>query len=161
MEQQPGKLVIRTQKPSDLDNATAKLEITAPAGTRLFLRSGAGTVDVRGLQASMDVQNGAGTVTIRDAAGAAVVNTGAGTIQYQGQPEGECRFWSGAGTIMLRVPKDLDMEVDLSTSVGTVRSDFGVSGHVSVRSIRGAVGTGEDATITARSGVGTVTLNRQ
>jgi hypothetical protein len=86
-EQQPGKLVIRTQKPSDLDNATVKLEIAAPAGTRLVIRSGAGTVDVRGLQASLEVQNGAGTVAIRDAAGAAVVNSGAGTIEYQGRPE--------------------------------------------------------------------------
>ena len=161
MEQQPGKLVIHTQKPDDLDNTTVKLEIAAPAGTRLVIRSGAGTVDVRGLQASLDVQNGAGTVAIRDAAGVVAVNSGAGTIDYQGRPEGDCRFWSGAGTVTLRVPRDLDMEVDLSTSLGTVHSDFGVSGQVSMRSIRGAIGTGDDARITARSEVGTVTLDRQ
>jgi DUF4097 and DUF4098 domain-containing protein YvlB len=161
MEQQPGRLVIHTQKPSDLDNTTVKLEIAAPAGTRLVIRSGAGTVDVRGLQASLEVQNGAGTVAIRDAAGVVAVNSGAGTIEYQGRPVGDCRFWSGAGTITLRVPRDLDMEVDLSTSMGTVHSDFGVSGQVSMRSIRGAIGTGDDARITARSEVGTVTLDRQ
>jgi len=161
MEQQPGKLVIHTQKPDDLDNTTVKLEIAAPAGTRLVIRSGAGTVDVRGLQASLDVQNGAGTVAIRDAAGTVAVNSGAGTIEYQGRPVGDCRFWSGAGTITLRVPRDLNMEVDLSTSLGTVHSDFGVSGQASMRSIRGAVGSGDDASITARSEVGTVTLNRQ
>jgi hypothetical protein len=161
MEQQPGKLLIYTQKPSDLDNTTVKLEIGAPAGTRLVIRSGAGTVDVRGLQSSLEVQNGAGTVAIRDAAGTVVVNSGAGTIEYQGRPEGDCRFWSGAGTITLRVPRDLDMNVDLSTSLGTVRSDFGVSGHVSLRSIQGAIGTGDDARITARSEVGTVTLEQQ
>jgi len=137
MEQQPGRLVIRTQNPDKLQNATAKLEIAAPAGTRLVMRSGAGTVDVRGIQSSLQVWNGAGTVTIHDAAGQVVVRSGAGTIEYQGRPEGVCGFWTGAGTIVLRVPRDLEGQVDLSSSLGGVHSDFGVSGQVSTRSIRG------------------------
>jgi hypothetical protein len=161
MEQQPGKLVIHTQKPNTQDNATVKLEIAAPPGTRLVMRSGAGTVDVRGIQASLEVWNGAGTVTIHDAAGPVVARTGAGTIEYLGRPEGECGFWSGAGTIVLRVPEDVALKVDLSSSLGGVYSGFGVSGQVSMRSIRGNIGTGEDAKITARSEVGTVTLDRQ
>jgi len=161
MEQQPGRLVIRTEKPNNLNNATVTLEIAAPIGTRLVMRSGAGTVEVRGIRGPLEVWNGAGTIIILDAAGPVNARTGAGTIEYQGRPEGECSFWSGAGTIVLRVPRDLDVQVDLSSSVGGVHSDFGVSGHVSMRSIRGTIGTGEDATITARSGVGTVMLNRQ
>jgi hypothetical protein len=86
------------------------------------------------------------------------MGTGAGTINYEGEPMGDCRFNSGAGTVALRLPQDLNMEVDLRTDVGEVEIGYRVDGDVSKRRVRGVVGTGSEGSIQAHTGVGAVAV---
>jgi hypothetical protein len=161
MSQQACCVEITTHKASDLDDASVSLEITVPAGTVLDITTGAGTVDVQDVQGALRVEAGAGTVEIRGAAGPVSLRTGAGTIDYEGSPDGTCSFDTGAGTITLRVPADTDASVELGAGMGGVHTTFDVNGVVSRRLVRGTIGSGDGATITANTGVGSVELLRQ
>lgn len=86
---------------------------------------------------------------------------GAGEIDYTGRPRGETRFAAGAGTIVLRLPVDVDVELHLSVGAGTITVDFPVSGQVQDHSVDGVIGTGEDGSIVAQVGAGTILVERQ
>lgn len=177
LSQAVGRVVVETKKPSSLNNVSVRLEISAPAGTRLELRTGASDTEVRGLEGSVTVftgagsvlltdlkgdieaYTGAGTVSVREASGQVRLESGAGTIYYQGRPEGSSAFVSGAGTVHLVLPADLNMEVDLSSGMGSVDIDHEVSGRVTRREVRGVVGTGERGSIYARTGLGSIQVD--
>ena len=204
------ELVIQTRKPARLMAANVEFEITVPPGTQAELRTGAGTVEVEGIQGgviadsgsgsieawallgAVDLHTGSGTITVQDVTGDVVLDsgtggvavrglngsldahtgsgsidvngatgqvrldTGSGSIEYLGAPEGECRFETGSGRILLRLPPALDAPVDLSTASGTVDVAFPVEGEVERRDVRGVIGSGEEASIFVRSGTGDV-----
>jgi hypothetical protein len=176
IHEQDGGLVIKTSRPMGLDRTTVDLEITTPPATRLDLNLGAGQVNVRGLARPVKAHNGAGSVDIADVmaeievgtgAGAIVVrgavgpvrlNNGAGAIVYQGTPQGDCRFNTGAGSIVLTLPANPDVAVDLSTGVGTIRLECPVDGRVTKREVTGLIGSGDEGSIYADSGVGGIGL---
>jgi DUF4097 and DUF4098 domain-containing protein YvlB len=171
-----GNFEIETKTAARMNNATVELELTVPERTSLEVRTGAGTVDVRGLTGLVDIECGAGTVLLRDIQGETGVDlgsgtidaqavtgnvhmsTGAGTINYEGEPMGDCRFESGAGAIALRLPEELNMEVDLKTAIGEVEVEYRVDGDISKRRVRGVVGTGSEGSIRAHTGVGAVSV---
>jgi len=179
MTQQGDTVVISTRTLSKTGSNSVALEITAPRGTRLELDSGAGNLDIRGLDGPIEVDNGAGNISIRDVDGDLDANSGAGTfdvrnvsgpvrlglgageITYEGNPTGDCRFHTGAGNINLRLPDDLNVKVDLGSGLGRVDVDFAVAGTVKPREIRGTIGDGSQGTIRAQSGAGNVSLSRQ
>jgi hypothetical protein len=155
------RVVVKVKEPFPQSNASVDLEITAPAGSRLNLDLGAGPVEVRDITGRIDIHNGAGTVEVRGARGAASVDVGAGQITYQGSPSGDCRFQTGVGEIILRLPAVLNMAVDASTSLGAVRVDFPVDGAVSKSSVEGIIGDGSQGSIYAHTGIGAITLDRR
>ena len=180
MSERQGGLEIKTHKSAILQNASVRLEISAPPGTRLDLHTGAGSVEVSGLGTQIRVDSGAGSITLsdlsgniyahtgagsidlRNASGTAVdLDTGAGSIHYEGELAGECRFETGAGSITLRLPAGLDMEVDLDTGTGTVDVGYAVDGQVTKREVRGVVGDGSDGRIYAHTGTGSIDLVRR
>jgi hypothetical protein len=161
MSERPGGVVIKTRNQRRFSNVSVDLEITVPADTRLRINSGAGTMDLRGIEAEINVNSGAGTIRVRDARGPVRLSLGAGEIRYEGQPVGNCRFETGAGNIDLRLPADLDAEVDLGVGMGNVNVDYRVDGRVRVREVQGVIGDGSDASILAHSGVGTISLHRR
>lgn len=161
MSGQGDGVVIKTKKLSNLDNASVDLEITTPANTRLDVHTGAGTVDVRGIDGRIDVHSGAGTINARDISGTARLGLGAGEITYEGTPSGICSFETGAGSILIRLPADANVEVDLGTGVGSVDVDFDLDGQVTLRGAEGVIGNGSQGSIYAHTGVGNVTLDRQ
>jgi hypothetical protein len=172
-------LAIRTQKLGDLANAHVDLEITAPPDASLQLRTGAGDVQIRDLGGDVEVWTGAGTIGIRDVRGAIQVETGAGQVEvsgttgavrlqtgvgevtYDGSPSGDCSFGTGAGSIKLRLPADLQARVDLETSMGRVDIDFVVDGQVTQRRVEGTIGGGGAVQITARTGIGEIEMRRR
>jgi DUF4097 and DUF4098 domain-containing protein YvlB len=179
MDEQGDGLAIKTRKSSPLNNASVQLEITTPAGTHLDLNSGAGSIEVRGLRSNVevdsgagdvvladvhgeiDVHSGAGSIEARQASGHVKLDTGAGSIDYEGSLQGDCRFESGAGSITLRLPASLDVEVKLETGTGTVSSDYDVVGHVSRQEVQGTIGRGAGGSITAQTGTGSIHLLRR
>lgn len=175
LQPEDGGLTIQIRRPSSLHNVSVDLEISAPAETTLDVQTGAGDVDVRGLY-EVRIDSGAGDVDIRDAAGdvqvsvgagnidvwdvlgLARLHTGAGDIAFDGDPEGACRFESGAGDIKIVLPDGIDIAVDLSTGVGEIDLALAVAGAVSRQEVKGLVGRGGQGEIYARTGAGDIAL---
>lgn len=156
VSERDGGLVIKTAKPSSLNNASVDLEITTPAGTRLDTFTGAGDLDLDNINGGIDARSGAGDLDVRGAAGTARLDTGAGDIRYHGTPQGECRFETGAGDITLALPADLNVQVDLETGIGDIDVGFAVDGTVTGRDVQGVIGSGTQGTIYARTGAGNI-----
>lgn len=172
-------LAIKTKAPSGVHNASVELEITAPADTLVEARTGAGSIDIAGLTNDVELDSGAGTITLMDVtgeidahSGAGSINargargpvhldTGAGSIEYEGTPQGDCRFESGAGSITLKLPAELHVEVDLSTGIGTIHTDYDVAGKVSKGEVWGTIGSGGEGSISAHTGTGSINLIRR
>jgi DUF4097 and DUF4098 domain-containing protein YvlB len=178
--EQNGSVVVKAKNPSRLRNAWVRLEITAPADTRLDLHTGSGSIEVRGLTADVRVDSASGSVEIDDVIGAVDahtasgsidvhgakgvvhLDTSSGSIEYHGAPEGDCRFETGSGSITLQLPADLDMGVDLGTGSGSVDVDFPVdNARITKREVKGVVGNGDKGTIYARTGSGSIELIRR
>jgi DUF4097 and DUF4098 domain-containing protein YvlB len=161
MSQRGGDVVVSTRVSALTKNASVDLDITAPAGSKLLLDTGAGTIDVRGITGPIEVHSGAGQVNLRGGRGPVTVDLGAGQIIYEGALTGENRFQTGAGEIRLRLPAELNMEVDLSTGIGTVGVEFYVDGLVRARKVQGVIGDGSQGSITAGTGAGGVFLEQR
>jgi hypothetical protein len=156
MNARSGGLKIETRKLFNTGNASVDLEITAPAGSRVTVDTGAGEIDIRGVTGRIDLHSGAGTVAVRGAQGPVQVDLGAGQIDYEGTPSGDCRFQTGAGEIIIRLPEDPNVRIDVGTGLGTVAVEFDVDGSVSLRSANGVIGDGRQGSIFAHTGVGSV-----
>jgi len=161
MSEQDGGLLIKTKKPSSLNSASVDLEITAPAGTALDANNGAGNVEIGDISGKIDAHTGAGDIDVRGAAATTRLDTGAGSLRYQGMPQGECRFETGAGDITIALPTDLNVRVDLETGTGDIDVDFVVDGEVSRREVQGVIGSGAEGTIYAHTGAGNIDVVRR
>jgi hypothetical protein len=161
VSERDGGLVITTEKPSTLNSASVDLEITAPAGTALDANNGAGNVEIGDISGKIDAHTGAGDIDVRGAAATTRLDTGAGSLRYQGMPQGECRFETGAGDITIALPTDLNVRVDLETGTGDIDVDFVVDGEVSRREVQGVIGSGAEGTIYAHTGAGNIDVVRR
>jgi hypothetical protein len=155
------RLTIRTRKLFDTGNASVELEITAPAGTRVSVDTGAGEVRVHDITGQIDIHSGAGSVDVRGAQDTTRIQLGAGEITYEGTPSGSCRFETGAGEIILRLPRSPDVRIDAGSGIGDVDVDFDVDGHTSPRSVYGVIGDGGQGSVYAHTGVGSVRVRRR
>jgi len=90
-----------------------------------------------------------------------VLQNGAGEVSYTGRAEGTCVFGTAAGSITLRLPANVDVEVHLSVGAGTIRVDFPVVGTVEAHLVDGVIGTGADGRITAQVGAGSIVVTPQ
>lgn len=167
-------------RPSKRLNTSIRLEITTPADTHAELGTLFGNVDVRGLSGKVNVGNVIGSVMIADVigeiyAGSAVapfidvhratgpvhLSAGTGGLHYEGTPRGKCSFRAGSGRITLVLPADLNAEVDLKTGGGSIDAEFDVDAQIiegEVRELKGAIGSGDQAKITALLGGGDIHL---
>jgi hypothetical protein len=158
MDQNANAVTIKTQVSVSTGTTSVDLEITVPRNSHLVLHTGAGTIDLSGIQGPLDLSTGAGTIEVRDAQGTVHAETGAGNIDYEGAPAGESRLHTGAGSIAIALPRDANLSVDLQTGLGMIDAQIDVDGQVSARQVTGIIGTGIDGTLTANTGVGTISL---
>ncbi|MFN2241293.1 MAG: DUF4097 family beta strand repeat-containing protein [Anaerolineae bacterium] len=158
MDKEGDRVTVTTTKRNNLSNASVDLDIAAPPGTQLELITGAGTIDVRDITGPIDAQTGAGTIMVAGAASSVQLRTGAGSIQYQGTPAGHCSFDNGAGDIVLRLPTEPDVRVDLSTGLGSIELGYDVDGSVSPREVKGIIGDGSRGSIYAGTGLGLISI---
>ncbi len=155
-----GGLEIRTSRlGTPVDSASVQVQAVVPDDAELELETKAGTIRIEAPRGEIAARTNAGDVTVDDAVGPVSLSTGAGAIDYAGEPSGRCRFDSGAGSITLRLPTDVDVTVELETGIGTIDlGGFDVEGDVKRTAVDGVIGTGEGATIEASTGAGTITL---
>lgn len=179
MSQEESSVTVETRLPSGLGMVYVELEITAPAGTRLGVDTGSGGVKVDGLTGDLNVHTGSGGIDLRNVPGAidastgsggidvragggpTNLHTGSGGIDYEGTPQGDCRFETGSGGIELHLPATLDVTIDLSTGSGSIEVEHDLLGQPSRRSVKGKIGTGDQGSIYAHTGSGSIELHKQ
>jgi DUF4097 and DUF4098 domain-containing protein YvlB len=176
---QDGGVIVKAWQDRGIKGASVSLEITAPADTIVEVQIGTGTIDVSGFRNGASLETGTGDVSVvnvlgeiradagtgniavRGAAGPVSADTGTGILRYEGLPVGSCRFNTGTGSIWLALPDSLNATVDLSVGTGSVESEFPVDGKVTKRSARGTIGRGDECTIQADTGTGSIHLGRR
>lgn len=143
-------------------NTSVSFQVFVPPDAELDLMTGAGAIRVRNVRGEISAQTGAGSVDVTGATGPVTLNSGAGQVTYEGDPTGTCTFNTGAGSIRLRLPADLDAEVQLDTGVGDIDlGGFDVEGDIRGTEVDGIIGTGEDAVIEASTSVGSIDLEQR
>jgi DUF4097 and DUF4098 domain-containing protein YvlB len=160
MSERGNGLLVRTKTLRNLKNASVDLEIKVPPGSRLELHTGAGSVQVRNIAGQVTIYSGAGNIDLQGTTGSVRLGVGAGEIRYEGTPAGQCSFETGAGEITLRLPSDVGLEVDLGTGLGDIDVEFPVDGRVTQREVRGIIGDGEQGSVYAHTGVGSIRVSR-
>ena len=163
------------------ESANVSFRITAPADTRLEVRTGGGGVGVTGLGGGILVNTGGGGVEISDAAGPLKlrsgggsievrrvsgpvdVETGGGSVRVEGALSGKNRVETGGGSIHVAVPESSKLAVDASTGGGSASNDFGIPGEGERHSGRfhGNIGDGSGGTLELRTGGGSIRLSKR
>lgn len=134
---EPGRrLVVRSSPDLPLRVVPLTVTVTAPAGSRLAARTGAGDVVVTGRAGWAAVRTGSGDVDVAAVDGDADVSTGSGNLLL-GEVTGRARLRAGSGTIRL-VSAGGPTEIKASSgdiTLGRVAADVGArtgSGEVRV-----------------------------
>lgn len=158
-ETQDGVRIEATAPRSAGGYRSVDVDVTVPSDAQLALETGAGNIGVVDVAGSITAHTGAGNVEVEGGVGPVSLDTGAGEVDYAGDPQGDCTFSTGAGNVTLRLPAALDAEVELHAGIGNIElGGFDVTGEVSDTEVDGVIGSGEDATIEARTGAGNVEL---
>ena len=124
----------------------------------LNLHVSSGSIDVAGIKGTLDAHTSSGSIDVRDAQGWVRLETSSGSIDYAGSPDGDCSFKTGSGNIDLQLPSDLDAEVDLHVSSGTIRVGYPLEGEYDKHDVQGIIGSGRGLSINARTSSGSITL---
>ena len=149
-------------------NCKAGFRITAPAGKKLVVRSGAGKAGIVGFSAGADIFSGAGVVEFKRVSGQITVKSVAGSINGDIYSE-ELAASTGAGTIDLSWNKSpLKGRVDIKTGAGTTTLSFPAGSKVhavykaGVGSIHNELGDDPAAPfkIDVKSGVGSLNIKK-
>jgi DUF4097 and DUF4098 domain-containing protein YvlB len=127
-------------------NCKAGFRITAPAGKKLVVRSGAGKIRIAGFSAGADVSSGAGLIefktvsgpiTVKSGAGAVsgdiftealTVSTGAGSIDLAWNklpPKGKVEIKTGAGKTTLSFPAGSKVHAVHTAGFGGMTNELG------------------------------------
>jgi hypothetical protein len=122
------------------------LDITAPSASQLQLQTGAGDIQIEGINGQVNAETGSGGLTATSITGQAnlrtgsgLVNvsqaglngnsrlsTGSGDISFDGSldPKGTYRLETGSGSVDLTLPADSSLSLNLHTDVGSINNGF-------------------------------------
>jgi len=151
-----GLHIVTSLSSTRISNRSVDLDIEVPTDARIVVDSGAGQVIVDGVTGELDLHTGAGEVIATGATGGGSLQTGAGTVRYEGEPGGNLYLNTGVGEIVIALPSNANVDLDLSTAVGDADvAAFDVVGDVSPRNVRGVIGSGGPS-IQARTGAGSI-----
>ena len=90
-----------------------------------------------------------------------MIQVAAGSIDYEGSGIGQNSFTTAAGSVTVRLPADVNVEVLLTVGAGTISVGFPVVGLVEDQRIEGTIGTGVDGRIEASVAAGEIVVRPQ
>jgi Putative adhesin len=145
----------------------AHMSITAPAGTRLMLRTSDGSLKVFDIKAPAELNTSDGSIEVRGFDGVLHARTSDGSITVAGRFDDlrletsdgsitaevargskvgtDWRLHTSDGSIRAALPEDLSAQLSMSTGDGSIHSDLSlndVHGPMSKRSISGKLNSG-------------------
>jgi DUF4097 and DUF4098 domain-containing protein YvlB len=131
-----GNLQVKTGSGS-IDALAVRGAITASAGSGRIELEQTGDGDV-------SVNSSSGGVRVRGVKGGLSISTSSGSIRAQGEMVRDWTLEASSGGVTVELPPDASFELDAHTSSGNIDSErpISVTGRISRKSLRGAVGTG-------------------
>src|SRR5688572_20929235 len=162
----------------DRDGISVSFAVTASPNFPARLRTGAGSIDVRGWQAATDARteagavrtegirgdqtlaSGAGSIRASDADGQVRAETSAGSVEVAGRLRGDSRAVSHAGSITVVLPTDARLRLSGGTSAGSVVCAFPVllGGGPAGGTLEGTLGDGKEGSLRVESAAGSVRI---
>jgi hypothetical protein len=146
---------------------SAHLNITAPAGTRLSLKTSDGSLKVFDIKAPADLHTSDGSIEVRGFDGVLHARTSDGSMNVAGRFDDlrldtsdgsitlevqrgskvttDWRLHTSDGSIRAALPEDLSAELNLSTGDGSIHSELSINdvhGPMSKRSLTGKLNSG-------------------
>jgi DUF4097 and DUF4098 domain-containing protein YvlB len=125
-------------------------------------RAGSGDFDIDENGAGdIDAHTGSGNITVRNVNGGFRAEAGSGDITADGAPKNSWTVHTGSGNVRLRFPSDAALDVDITTSSGTINMDQPVTTTVvgkvqeSMKTISGKV-RGGGTLVSVRTGSGDI-----
>lgn len=129
-------------------SARVEIQLEVPAGSKLGLRTGFGKVRVSQFDGRVDAETGFGDVDADGRFESLSLRTGFGAIHAEANPgsrlTGSWRLSSGFGHVTLRLPQDLNADIEARSGFGRVSTDFPITitETTSRSSLRGRIGSG-------------------
>jgi DUF4097 and DUF4098 domain-containing protein YvlB len=129
------------------------------------MHTGDGRIEGHGFDGSLDADTGDGSMKIEGRFDSLALKTGDGSIEAKvGSGSKVANSWnvrSGDGSITLRLPGDLNANLDAHTGDGNITLDFPVqvSGSLSHSAVRGKLNAG-GGTLTVTSGDGSIHVEK-
>ncbi len=114
----------------DLHARTASGDITISRviGT-IDAKTASGDMDVSQVQGTLKFSAASGDVKVKDASGTVNASTASGDVEVEMtkiEGNGDMKFTSASGDVTVKVPAGLSAQVDMSTTSGSVKTDFGL-----------------------------------
>jgi hypothetical protein len=107
--------------------------------------AGSGAIDLEQAgEGDVSIDSGSGGVRVRGVRGGLSVSTSSGSIRAQGEILRDWSLAASSGGIEVELPAEASFDLDASTGSGSIDSErpVSVSGRISRRSLKGAVGSG-------------------
>ncbi len=140
-----------------VQTGTGDLDVRA-GGASINLSTGTGDVHVEDVDGELVVSTGTGDLELKGCDGRAELHSGTGDIVYQGRPEGDSFFETGVGDIILKLPSDADVEIELTSGFGDVKVRDFEDVEESRQAASGVIGDGSRGRVRAHTGVGNIDL---
>jgi DUF4097 and DUF4098 domain-containing protein YvlB len=139
---------------------TADLRVTTPPGTRVVVRTSAGTIQVVDVTGDLDLRTGYGDVNVDGAVGTVTAVTDSGSVTVTGAPQ-QVSATSSYGNVTVTGSRGT---VTATSSTGTVRVEDTAGpvtartsyGHVTVTNATGAVASAETGSVVVRGVTGNI-----
>jgi DUF4097 and DUF4098 domain-containing protein YvlB len=163
---------------------SAHMRITAPAGTRLTVKTSDGSIKVFDIKAPADLNTSDGSIEVRGFDGSLHARTSDGSMTVAGRFDDlrldtsdgsitvevdrgskvttDWRLHTSDGSIRAALPEDLSADVNFSTGDGSIHSDLSINdvhGPVSRRSLTGKL-NGGGRLLEMRTSDGSIHLSR-
>jgi hypothetical protein len=132
----------------------------------LSLESGDGGIEALGLEGRLSGTTGDGHMRVQGRFESLRLHSGDGPVEVEVDPGSEVtdewRLSTGDGSLTVRLPSELQADLDASTGDGSIVTEFPISmsGKVNDHAIRGRL-NGGGAPITLRSGDGTIRIEER
>jgi DUF4097 and DUF4098 domain-containing protein YvlB len=154
-------------------NLTGKLQLDSGDGNvnannihgEIRMHTGDGRIEGRGFDGSLDANTGDGSMRVEGRFDSLALKTGDGSIDAQiGNGSKVANSWnvhSGDGSITLRLPGDLNANLEAHTGDGNINMDYPItmSGTLSHGSVHGKLNAG-GGTLSVSSGDGSIHIEK-
>jgi hypothetical protein len=109
-----------------ISTASGNIKAEGVSG-RMRLNTASGNVTLQGVSGEIHANSASGRVSVREASGTVSANTASGDVDVELtrlEGAGDLRFSSASGNVRVRLPSNVDADVEMSTASGSIDTNF-------------------------------------